>query len=307
MWDSQRPNTEPPGPMQNIIIDKPYVPVPPHRGRLWPTLLRLYVPHMLRRKYGVVSVECVHADRLAKSIRDGHGVLLTPNHCRDEDPMVLGALSRAAGSHFYLMASWHVFMQDRMQAFLLRRAGAFSIYREGIDRGAVGTAIEILDRADRPLVVFAEGFVSRTNDRLNELMDGTALIARTGAKRRAEHNPPGKVVVHPVAIRYRFQGDVEAAVAPVLDEIEARLTWPAQKTRPAMERVLRIGLGLLALKEIEYLGEALTGAIGPRLASLADSILAPMESEWLGRTREDDVPARVKRLWLQGPLWIGLE
>ncbi len=282
--------------MQNIIIDKPYVPVPPHRGRLWPTILRLYVPHMIRRKYGVVRVETLHAERLAASIRAGHGVLITPNHCRDEDPMVLGALSSAAGSFFYLMASWHIFMQDRTTAFLLQRAGAFSVYREGIDRTAVSTAVDILAKAERPLVIFAEGFVSRTNDRLNDLMDGTSLIARTAAKKRAELSPPGKVVVHPVAIRYHFQGDVHAAVAPVLDEIEQRLTWPKQNNRPTMERIFRVGLGLLALKEIEYLGEPRTGPIGPRLSSLANSILAPMEQEWLNRTYEDDVPARVKRL-----------
>ncbi len=126
--------------MQNIVIDKPYVPVPRHHGRIWPALLSFYLPRLLSRKYGVVQVDYVNAERLRASIAAGHGVLIAPNHCRDEDPMVIGMLSKEVGSPFFIMASWHLFMQDRLQTFLLRRAGAFSIYREGIDRAAVNTA-----------------------------------------------------------------------------------------------------------------------------------------------------------------------
>jgi hypothetical protein len=80
---------------------------------------------------GIMRVDCVNADRLARSLADGHGILLTPNHCRDEDPFPLGILSRQVRSPFFIMASWHLFMQNRLKGFLLRRAGAFSIYREG--------------------------------------------------------------------------------------------------------------------------------------------------------------------------------
>jgi len=282
--------------MQNIVIDKPYVPVPPHRGRIWPTILSLYSPRLLRKKYGVMRVECVNAQRLGQSIAAGHGILLTPNHCRDEDPLLMGILSRAVRSPFFVMASWHVFMQDRVQTFLLRRAGAFSIYREGIDRTALNTAVEILERAERPLVIFPEGHVSRTNDRLNELLDGTAMIARSAAKKRAKLQPPRKVVVHPVAIRYRFQGDVEPAITAVLDEIETRLTWRKQKQLALVDRIYKTGGALLTLKELEYLGEARGGQVGPRLAGLIDAILAPLEQKWLGAKQEDAVPSRVKRL-----------
>ncbi len=117
--------------MQNIVIDKPYVPIPPHHMRIWPAILSLYVPRLLARKYGVTHVECLHVERLKQSISAGHGVLLAPNHCREEDPLVLGILSRASGSPFFIMASWHVFMQDKLTAFLLRRAApSVSIARE---------------------------------------------------------------------------------------------------------------------------------------------------------------------------------
>jgi len=282
--------------MQRIVIDKPYVPVPPYRGRAWARVLAWYMPRLLHKKFGVARIDCLHADRLAGSIAAGHGVILAPNHCRDEDALVLGSLSRAVGRPFFIMASWHVFMQDRLQAFLLRRGGAFSVYREGIDRGAVNTAVEILHAAERPLVIFPEGMISRANDRINPLLDGTALIARTAAKKRAKDNPPGKVVVHPLAVRYRLQGDIEASATKLLDEIETRLTWRKQSQLPLLERVRKVAWALLTLKEQEYLNEAQTGDAAGRLARLQNAILEPLEDEWTGGRHDQDAAARVKRL-----------
>ncbi len=182
------------------------------------------------------------------------------------------------------------------KAFILRRAGAFSIYREGIDRTAVNTAVEILENAQRPLVIFPEGIVSRTNDKLNDLLEGTALIARLAAKKRAKLQPAKKVVVHPVAIRYRLQGKIEPAIAGVLDEIETRLTWRKNERLPLVERIYKTGSALLTLKELEYLGQARDGDIGPRLDNLMDAILVPLETEWFGKKQDGSVPTRVKRL-----------
>lgn len=86
--------------------------------------------------------------------------------------------------------------------------GVFSVYREGMDRESLRCATQILAEGRRPLVLFPEGVISRTNDRLNNMMEGTVLVARSAAKQRAGLNPPGQVVIHPVAIRYFFDGDV---------------------------------------------------------------------------------------------------
>lgn len=282
--------------MQDIVIDKPYVPVPPHRGWLWPAVLQRLLPRRLRKSYGIERVETVYAERLAASIRAGHGIVVAPNHCRDEDPLVLGILARDAGSPFFIMASWHLFMQSKVRTYLLRRAGAFSIYREGIDRAAINTAVEILERAERPLVIFPEGFIARTNDRLNELMDGTAMIARSAAKKRAKLDPPRKVVVHPVAIRYRFHGDISATATRVLDEIESRLSWRPQKQLPLLERIYKVGTALLTLKEIEYIGAPRSGDVGERIAGLIDSILAPLEDDYTEGKHDGSTNSRVKRL-----------
>jgi 1-acyl-sn-glycerol-3-phosphate acyltransferase len=196
------------------------------------------------------------------------------------------------------MGSWHLFNMGWWQKALIRRGGVFSVYREGMDRAAVTTAIDVLTAARRPLVVFPEGVVSRTNERLNPLMEGVALIARGAARRRAKLSPPREVVVHPVGLRYFFMGNVDQAVAPTLAEIEHRLSWQVQSHLPLAARVARLGLALLSLKEVEYFGAPQSGTVAQRLSALIDHLLAPLEKEWLpGRTSGgQNVVARVKRL-----------
>jgi 1-acyl-sn-glycerol-3-phosphate acyltransferase len=282
--------------MQNVVIDKPYRFVPPHRGRFWYTLLGLYLPRYLDRNHGIESVECRGMEHLQRSLAAGHGILLTPNHCRPCDPMTLGRLSLGVRQPFFMMASWHLFMQSRFQSWLLPRTGAFSVYREGMDREALKTAIGILNEAVRPLVLFPEGAVSRTNDRLNNLMEGTAFIAHSAAKQRAAATPAGQVVVHPVAIRYLFRGDLAATLKPVIEEIETRLSWRPLRDYPLRERIGRVGEALLGLKELEYFGRAQAGELSERLDRLVNSLLQPLEKEWLKGEVDGDVVARVKKL-----------
>lgn len=284
--------------MQPIVSDKPYQFVPPYSGRLWPRLLLQLCPWWLKKDFGVVAVRCELTERLRASLNAGHGILLAPNHCRPADPFVVGDLARQMGFLGHAMASWHVFNLGRLQKFLVQRGGAFSVYREGLDRAAVNAAIDVLAAARRPLAVFPEGTVSRTNERLNPLMEGVSLIARGAARQRAKLDPPGQVVVHPVALRYFFQGDVQQAVAPTLAEIEHRLSWQRQDDRPLRERIARAGLALLCLKEVEYHGAPQSGTIGERLARLIDHLLVPLEQQWLGEPGGDSasVVARVKKL-----------
>ncbi len=282
--------------MQKIIIDKPYQFVPPHRGNWWPTVvqwLQLYSRH-LRKREGVESYEIRNADRLQESLRAGHGILLTPNHCRTADPLAMGWLAREVGTLVFAMASWHLFNQDRFTAWAIRKMGGFSVYREGVDKQAIETAVRILESAERPLIVFPEGATSRTNDRLHALLDGVAFIARRAAKLRAKQG--GRVIVHPVAIKYLFQGDLEATVDPVLTEIERRFSWQPQGHYPLYERIVKVGRALLCLKEIEYFGEEQAGSLPERMIGLINRLLQPLEAEWLGEPQEGPVVPRVKNL-----------
>jgi 1-acyl-sn-glycerol-3-phosphate acyltransferase len=278
----------------SVVSDKPYVPVPPYHGTLWPRMINAYIPRYLKKRYGTSRIDIGGAEKLRASIDAGHGVLVAPNHCREEEPFINSALARKVGKPFFVVASAHLFMHNKLQAFLLRRAGAFSIYREGMDKQAVQTSIEILESAERPLVIFPEGHISRTNDRLTPMLEGTALIARQAAKKRAKENR--KVVVHPVALRYSFGFDVDACVARMLDEIEQRLTWRPSRDLALHERFQKVGAGLLALKELQYIGHTQEGTIAERIPRLYDAILKPMEAQWTNNNGDGHVVARVKRL-----------
>lgn len=283
--------------MQNIIVEKPYRFIAPHRGDLIPYLIQRarLVDWYLSRFEGITSHEVRNADRLINSVREGAGILLAPNHCRYADPIAMGWIARVARIHVYAMASWHLFHQGRLQAFAIRMCGGFSVNREGLDRQSLDTAIDILVEAQRPLVIFPEGTVFRTNDRLNPLLDGVAFLARTAARRRAKAGQ-GKVVVHPVAIKYLFKGDLKETIEPVLSSIEQRLTWGSQSHHSLLCRVHKVGEALLTLKEIQYLGHGQVGTLGERKERLIERLLTPLDERLLGRKQSGSLVPRIKQL-----------
>jgi 1-acyl-sn-glycerol-3-phosphate acyltransferase len=283
--------------MQNIIVEEPYRFIPPVYSRFWPALIRRFVLRAhLRKSYGVHSIETRGAERLKASVDAGHGIILAPNHSRLSDPLTFADLTRFIGRDMHAMASWHLFKQSRLNCFMLRRIGAFSVYREGVDRQAIDTAVDILVDGRRPLVLFAEGAISRHNDQLMPMMDGVSFIARTAAKRREKAGSAGGVVIHPVAIRYFYRGNLEAAIMPVIEEIEGHFSWFPQTDKPVIQRLRQIAQALLSLKEIEYFGWARTGDFYERVDNLVEGVLSTLEKRWNVRKTGDSVVARVKNL-----------
>lgn len=284
--------------MQGVLIEKPYQFVPPTRQR-WPAWLfaRLGLfRRTLRREHGVISHECRNLERLRESLRAGHGVMLCSNHPRMADALIMGHVARETPCLFYVMASWHLFNQSWFNTFMLRMVGGFSVNREGLDRKSIDEAVRILQSAERPLLIFPEGTTSRTNDQLMSLMEGPAFIARTAAKRRAKENN-GKVVVHPIAIKYLFDGDIEKVADEVLSEIEHRLTWRPARDLPLIDRLVKVGNGLLTLKELEYQVSPAPGAtLKERQTAMVNRLLDPLETEWLGGPRRDGIAVRIKNL-----------
>jgi 1-acyl-sn-glycerol-3-phosphate acyltransferase len=282
--------------MQQVVIAKPYEFAPPHHGTFWPWLLHKWLPGHTRRKWGIEGLEFHGLERLQASLKAGHGVILAPNHCRPCDAFMLTLLGAELRQPFYVMASAHLFMKSPIQRWLLCRAGAFSVFREGLDREALKTASQILVDALRPLVIFPEGVITRGNDRLGYVMDGVAFIARSAAKTRVKTEPAGQVVIHPIALRYTFGGDLRQSIEPVLDMIEQRLGWRPYFGTSLVERVRRLGEALLTVKEIEYFDAAQVGSRAERLPRLIDRVLGPLEEQYLSGQREATTVARIKKL-----------
>lgn len=285
-----------------VVLDRPYQFVPPHRGNGWPSFIQTFriVDFYLKRKEGVVDYECRGLEHWRASLDRGDGILLAPNHCRYADPLVLGWPSRILRQHVYAMASWHLFNKGSVDAFAIRRMGGFSVNREGSDRAALETAIEILAKAERPLILFPEGTTNRTNDVLKPLLDGVAFIARSAAKRR-EKTCGGNVVMHPVALKYLCVGDIRPWADRQLRQLEDRLGWcrPGQNRwggDSILQRTVRLAEGLLSLKEIEYFGHSQSGDLPARRDALIQHVLTQSEQR-LGRDAEsDDVRSRVRAI-----------
>jgi 1-acyl-sn-glycerol-3-phosphate acyltransferase len=281
--------------MLPIILEEPYEFVPPKRGRFWIDFFRPFLGYYLDKFWGISQVECRNVHYLEESLAAGHGIMLAPNHCRPCDPMVVGALTAQLRQPFYTIASWYLFKQNRFQAWILPRLGSFSVYREGIDRPSLNFSIDALVEAQRPVVIFPEGTISRCNGFLFDLMEGVTFIARNAARRRQKQFG-GKVVIHPVALLYRFQGDLQATLEPVLREIEARLSWQPQTELPLLPRIIKLGSALIAMKELEYFGATQSGQVADRLDRLIARILEPLEAKWNVQRNSGSVVARVKRL-----------
>lgn len=284
--------------MQQIIIEKPYHFIPPYRGAFWPWVFRTLRIHdyYLRKNEGVVQHEVRHIERLRESLAAGHAILITPNHPRTADPLAMGWLAIETPCHFHVMASWHLFHKSAVYSWAIQAMGGFSVNREGVDRQAINLAIELLAEGKRPLIIFPEGATSRTADHLQAMLDGVAFIARAAAKKRLKRSPSGKVVVHPVAVKYFFGGDIRQAADDVLTDIEQRLTWRPQRELLLLDRIFKVGSALLSLKEIEYFGQPQTGAFAERLARLIDRLLGPIEQQWLGAVQSGAVIPRVRNL-----------
>jgi hypothetical protein len=130
---------------------------------------------------------------------------------------------------------------------------------------------------------------------LQPLLDGVAFLARTAARRRAKDSG-GDVVIHPVAIKYLFHGDLKAAVEPVITSIEQRLTWSSSAGKPLTVRVRRIVNALMTLKELEHFGKAQEGSVAERQKRLIDHLLAPLEIAWCGAVQTGNLIPRIKQL-----------
>lgn len=282
--------------MQNIVIAEPYEFVPPMTTTVWTWPLRYWLPSRVRKAYGVVSAEFRGKEKIREAVRAGRGVLIAPNHCRPSDPEVVGLLCCQLALPCYMMASWHLFKQGWFQRQMLRAAGVFSVYREGVDREAIKAATAMLVDGRRPLIIFPEGIVSRTNERLRALMDGTAFIARSAAKARLKAGRAEPVLVFPVALHYYFDGDLRQAVEPVLTAIEKRLSWQPQVELSLVARIRKLGEGLLGIKELEYFGTGQHGDIPERIRRLIDQVLGPWERRYEIAKPGDDVMERIKKL-----------
>ena len=116
---------------------------------------RITARSMLKKPHRISEVSIEGASIVKDLLGKGDGGLLAPNHTDHADSHVMFALSRAVGLPFYYMAAYQIFRGHR--GWFLPRVGVFPVDREGADLTAFKTAVDLLVKAENPLVVFPEG------------------------------------------------------------------------------------------------------------------------------------------------------
>ena len=276
-----------------LADELPYHFYPPKIQPLWSSLAKPYIRRVLKKELKIVEIDFGDLSRLKEQIGKGDGILLAPNHCDHADCGLMFELARRLGMPFYYMAAYQIFAG--LNRFPLPRLGVFPVDREGSDIRAFKTAVGILSKATNPLVVFPEGEIYHMADRLTPLREGAGALAASAAKTLAK---TGKTVwIWPIGIKYRY---IDADPIPVLltlmESLEARFTWFPRRGRSLVVRIYDYAEALLALKEIEYLGNARKGPLRERIADLRTVLLESIEDRRLGKRSAEDVPTRVKEL-----------
>ena len=273
---------------------QPYA-VPPRwwAPKLKPFVVRLLRHHRLRylkRTQRITQVDVSGIEPVQAALASGAGMLLTPNHSFHFDAYMLFEGAAHIGTPVYFMTSWQLFaMRGWLERWLLQLHGAFSIDREGTDLRAFKQAVDIMKSSPYPLVVFPEGDVYHTNDRLTPFRDGAAAMAISAAKRTDR-----PIVVVPTALKAWYLDDPTPKLLRVLDVLERRFNWRLRPDLPLPKRVYRVAVAILSLKELEYLGAPQTGPLGPRLRCLSETLLVRMEEQAGLKSKGGIIPERVK-------------
>ena len=273
---------------------KPYVFRPPRYSPLLaPLLKKIGEIFYLRRKFRVRTITAEGAERVADLARQGHSILVGPNHADHADPHVLLWIGRRHGLRFHFMAAREGFEENRIHRFMLQRCGAFSVDREGADLGAFKTAVQIVRDGRFPLVVFPEGEIYHHHERLDAFNEGVAtILLRASAK-----SPAGRCAyLVPTAMRYAYDESVAATFSARLDALERRITWKPRGELDVVDRIYRLGRGLLAIKEVEFLGEPQSGDLVEHISNLRNRLVTMIEQKHLTQAPNGSIPQRVKTL-----------
>lgn len=218
-------------------------------------------------------------------------MLFTPNHSFHYDSYVLMDAAERLHRPIHFLTAWQVFaMSNRFQQWSLQRHGCFSIDRESADLQAFKTAVDVLQNSPYPLVIFPEGDIYHTNDRLTPFREGAAAIAMSAAKKATR-----PIFAVPVALKCWYVSDPARSLHAVAGRMEKRLSGRAG-SGPLAERLYALGEAVLTQKERLYLGVVQTGTIPERIHGLTEALLVRQESRHGLRVKSTLVPERVKEL-----------
>jgi 1-acyl-sn-glycerol-3-phosphate acyltransferase len=264
------------------------------------------LPLALRQRK-VLRVE-IGADDIARlRALKNERVVLAPNHPTNTDPALLVELSCRARLPFYYLScreafdGWHGWWGR-----LIQRIGAYSVVRGTIDRESFRYTRALLAKPRARLVIFPEGEVYSQNDSLLPFQVGAIQLALWGQEEARTREPDARVLLLPVALRYRFAGDVRAELDRKLTQLETKLKLPPLTRDVLLEnlyaRMRRIAVVVLAAVEHEYSlpeserPESESADLTPRFLAAKEAALARAAAQLGEKMPRGSIPERMRVL-----------
>jgi hypothetical protein len=233
------------------------------------------------------------------------GCLIAPNHSHYFDAQVTFELTRRASRRVIYMATRELFDSAwGLGGWLYQRLGVFSVNRGGSNREGREFARTVLIDGKYDLLMFPEGEVYLLNDLVMQLKPGVARLALEAATELARQRVDRPMWILPVAIKYRYVGDITPALESLTQRLETH-TWGKSRSGSLYARIVALGMARLALFEQLHGLEANPDEdLFERIQRLRHHLLRRLESKHLGHVREgfDFDRARKLMIHIQGSL-----
>ena len=243
----------------------------------------------------------VDAESMSRlKMTEGHPTVLAPNHAAHADPAVVFLLSKQLSQQYCYLTARETFDKGRfggLYSFLLQRLGAYSIVRGTADRNAFRTTRELLSEGKWPLVIFAEGEISRQNDTVMRFERGIVQLCFWALDDIAKTETDKPLYVVPIGIKYHYPQDMWDDIDAALTELEENILPPADRVPiERYERLRRIGVVIFKTLAAEYQYKVdETVALDVHIEKLKAQILSHAE-RIMGIDSDADVLTRVRAL-----------
>ncbi|GAB4137649.1 MAG: glycerol acyltransferase [Cyanobacteria bacterium J069] len=210
-----------------------------------------------------------------------HRLLLLSNHPTHYDWIALFLLSAYWRQPFHYLAAYERF--GGATGWLLQHLGAYSVRRGQGDRHSMMKTLDILSQPRCRLVMFPEGGFSFQNDTVMPFRVGAVQLALQAMQRQVKQ---GKSVEDledlyavPVALKYRYIGNMTPAIERALAQLEQAL-WVFPSSADWYERLLVLGDQVLLSFERDYglpIAETVQRSRNDRIQQVKNHILSYCE------------------------------
>jgi hypothetical protein len=280
--------------------DQPYEPVAPDPNRLilWlgQQLNRLVT--LKNKQHKLKAFELVNPGIMDEVKATGkQHILFVANHSTHSDPQIMVEVQRQLGLPTLFMAAYDVFLRSKLDAWVMRKTGAFSVDRDGSDRQSMNTAVKALVDGEYGLTIFPEGNVYFMNDDVQPFMEGAAFMAMKAQKKLG---PDTTIWAVPVAIKATHLEDQRETVKGMIRELATASGIELADTDDWSGLIKHMGIQLLH-QRLEALGlpvEHLDIAnLGSSLQVSAELVIQKLEADLDQAPKEEEsLTDRIRKL-----------